>query len=45
MKSTIIGATSIEQLEQNLAAFEVTLSPDVLRQVDAVHARYPNPAP
>jgi aryl-alcohol dehydrogenase-like predicted oxidoreductase len=36
--STIIGARTAEQLEDSLAALEVTLEDDVLRQCDAVHA-------
>jgi aryl-alcohol dehydrogenase-like predicted oxidoreductase len=43
--STIIGATTRAQLDENLAAFDVTLSPDALARIDAIHARYPNPAP
>jgi len=45
VKSTIIGATRISQLEENLASLEVTLTPEVLAAIDAVHERYPNPAP
>lgn len=36
--STIIGARTAEQLEDSLAALDVTLEDDVLRQCDAVHA-------
>ena len=43
--SAILGATSMAQLKSNLDSAELTLSPDVLAQVEAVHARYPNPAP
>lgn len=43
--STIIGATSLAQLEENLAARELTLSPELLAEVDAIHLRYTNPAP
>jgi aryl-alcohol dehydrogenase-like predicted oxidoreductase len=45
VKSTIIGATTRAQLEENLASFAVSLSPEVLAQIDAIHARYPSPAP
>jgi len=41
--STIIGATTLAQLEENIDAFNVTLSPDVVAQIDAIHARLPNP--
>jgi aryl-alcohol dehydrogenase-like predicted oxidoreductase len=45
VKSTIIGATTLAQLEENLATVDVTLSPEVLSEIDAIHAKYPNPAP
>ena len=45
VKSTIIGATSRAQLLENLGSFELTLAPAVLAQIEAIHARYPNPAP
>jgi aryl-alcohol dehydrogenase (NADP+) len=45
VKSTIIGATTRAQLEENLGSFERSLSPELLTQIDAIHARYPNPAP
>ncbi len=35
--STIIGATSADQLDQTLAAIDLTLSDEVLRACDAVH--------
>lgn len=43
--STIIGATTMEQLQENLAGLEVTLSSDILTDIEQVHQRYPNPAP
>ncbi len=43
--STIIGATTMAQLEENLGAWELRLSEDVLAAVDAIHLRYTNPAP
>jgi aryl-alcohol dehydrogenase-like predicted oxidoreductase len=43
--STIIGATTLDQLKENLESAEVTLSEDVLAKIEAVHQRYPNPAP
>ena len=39
--STIIGARSAEQLDDSLAAFDVTLSDEVLEQCDAVHQGMP----
>ncbi|MGK7876310.1 MAG: NADP(H)-dependent aldo-keto reductase [Xenococcaceae cyanobacterium] len=43
--STIIGATGMEQLKENLSSVEVKLDKDILAQIDEVHARYPNPTP
>lgn len=37
--STIIGATTPEQLDASLAAMNLTLSADVLKDLDAVHAK------
>ncbi|MGK3996979.1 NADP(H)-dependent aldo-keto reductase [Sorangium sp. So ce1024] len=43
--STIIGATTLEQLEENIRSAGVVLGKDVLAEIDQIHARYPNPAP
>ena len=43
--STILGATTLEQLGENLGSLDVTLSPELLSAIEAIHARYPNPAP
>jgi aryl-alcohol dehydrogenase-like predicted oxidoreductase len=43
--STIIGATSLDQLRENLDSNEVVLSEELLEKIDAVHRLYPNPAP
>lgn len=43
--STIIGATTLEQLKENLDSVNVVLKQDILAEIDTVHARYPNPAP
>jgi aryl-alcohol dehydrogenase-like predicted oxidoreductase len=43
--STIIGATSMEQLKQNVESATISLSPEVLEAIENVHNRYPNPAP
>lgn len=41
MTSTIIGATNIEQLDNALAARDLTLSGEVLNEIEAIHRRYP----
>ena len=43
--STIIGATGMDQLQENIDSTMVELSPDTLKEIDAIHARYTNPAP
>lgn len=45
VKSTILGATSRAQLAENVATLSVKLSPELLAELDRVHARYPSPAP
>lgn len=45
VSSAIIGATHLNQLKENLASLEVNLTPEILQEIDAVHTRYPNPAP
>jgi aryl-alcohol dehydrogenase-like predicted oxidoreductase len=32
-------------LQENLDSMDVTLSSDVIEQIEAVHRLYPNPAP
>jgi len=43
--SVIIGATSMEQLEENLGSADLTLSKAVMREIELVHKELPNPAP
>jgi aryl-alcohol dehydrogenase (NADP+) len=43
--STIIEATNLDQLHENIASADLTLSEDVLNAIQDVHLRYPNPAP
>ncbi|MEN9204009.1 MAG: NADP(H)-dependent aldo-keto reductase [Thermostichus sp. DG_1_6_bins_120] len=43
--STLIGATSLAQLKENLSCLQVELSAEILAEIEAVHQRYPNPAP
>ena len=43
--SNIIGATSLEQLDSNLASAELKLSEEVLAGIEAIHKGQPNPAP
>ena len=41
--STIIGATTQQQLAENIAAFELNLPDDFMTQVDAIWRKYPLP--
>ncbi len=43
--STIIGATSMEQLKQNIGSIDITLSDEVLKGIEEIHDAIPNPAP
>ncbi len=43
MCSAIFGATSMAQLEQALGAADITLSEDVLRDIDTTHRAHPMP--
>lgn len=43
--STIIGATSMKQLSENLLAWEKPLSAEIQAEIEALHLRYMNPAP
>jgi aryl-alcohol dehydrogenase-like predicted oxidoreductase len=43
--STIIGATSMAQLQENIGAYQVKLSNEVLAEIDNIHLSAPNPAP
>ncbi|MFT5243422.1 MAG: aryl-alcohol dehydrogenase-like predicted oxidoreductase, partial [Psychroserpens sp.] len=45
MTSNIIGATSLEQLEENIDSANITLSDEILKAINDVHAEIPNPAP
>ena len=43
--SNIIGATTLEQLDSNLASAQLRLSEEALAGIKAIHTRHPNPAP
>jgi aryl-alcohol dehydrogenase-like predicted oxidoreductase len=43
--STIIGATTLDQLKANITAIDVTIPADVRAKLDAVHAENTNPCP
>lgn len=41
--ANIIGATTMEQLKSNISSVDITLSPEVLADIDAVYRDYPMP--
>lgn len=43
--STIIGATNMHQLKENIAAWDIQLSPEVMLEIEDLHLRMMNPAP
>src|SRR5665811_252730 len=43
--SVIIGATAMDQLKTDIAAADLTLSDNVLEDIDQIHLDYPNPCP
>ncbi|MBB3232994.1 NADP(H)-dependent aldo-keto reductase [Halomonas stenophila] len=45
LTSNIIGATTMEQLESDLASESLRLEDDVIDAIEAIHQRYPNPCP
>lgn len=45
VSSTIIGASSLDQLKETLPATQTAISAELLAEIDAIHLRYTNPAP
>ena len=45
VSSTIIGASSLEQIKETLPATQTPISAELLAEIDAIHLRYTNPAP
>ncbi len=43
--STIIGATTMTQLKENIGSIDVVLNDDILLEIDAIQNLQPNPAP
>ena len=45
LTSVIIGATTMEQLKNNIESVSVNLKEEVLKEIDDVNIKYPNPCP
>ena len=42
--SNIIGATTMEQLKENIGSIDVNLSSEMLKEIDQIQDLQPNPA-
>lgn len=45
LTANIIGATSMQQLQSNMASADLLLSDEVLKGIEAIHDAHPNPCP
>ena len=45
LTSTIIGATSMQQLKLNIGSIDVHLTEETLDEIEAIHCQHPNPSP
>ncbi len=45
LTSTIIGATNMQQLQENLTSVDLQLGEDILERIEAIHKRFPIPSP
>jgi aryl-alcohol dehydrogenase-like predicted oxidoreductase len=43
--STIIGATTMEQLKENITIFDIQLNNEIIAEIDKIQELIPNPAP
>ena len=43
--SNIIGATTLEQLKENIDSIQIPLSDELLADIEAIHTSQPNPCP
>ncbi len=45
LTANIIGATTMLQLETNIASIDQALSEEILQAIELIHTQYPNPSP
>ena len=45
MTSVIIGATTMEQLKENIESVNINLSSDLIKDLNEIQKIYPNPCP
>ena len=43
--SCLIGATNMDQLRENIDAGEVVLTKEILKEIEDIQSKYPDPAP
>ncbi len=43
--SNIIGATTMSQLKENVESINISLTEEVINEINLVHEKIPNPAP
>ena len=43
--SNIIGATTMEQLKENIDSVDIILEESILNEINLIHEKIPNPAP
>jgi len=45
LTATIIGATNMTQLKENIESIDIDITKEMMKEINAVHADIPNPAP
>jgi aryl-alcohol dehydrogenase-like predicted oxidoreductase len=45
MTSNIIGATTMEQLKENIRTADIDLSDEIIDKINLIHSNNPNPTP
>lgn len=45
LTSNIVGATSMEQLKENIGSIDIELDDDILESIESIHKEIPDPAP
>ena len=45
MTSNIIGATTMEQLKENIGSVDIELDNKIIEKINLIHANNPNPTP
>jgi aryl-alcohol dehydrogenase-like predicted oxidoreductase len=43
--SNIIGATTMEQLKENIESIEIDLNEEIMDKINSIHNNNPNPSP